>query len=216
MNVPDNVIEKIQKLFALSESTNENEATLAMEKAHKLLTQYDLSIADITTNKSDIKEHILTTSGRVDSWKVLLYNAIADLNYCRILKSTYNHSTVIFIVGKEINIIATRTFLEYIENTIDRMVKEQYGKGKDYIESYKLGLALRLIKRIKELKYKEMTTDCTALVVTEEANNNEFINGKYKNIKTIPTKITRDTINAYGYYNGTTDGNKIQFNKQIY
>ena len=41
-----NIFEKINKLLALANSSNENEATVAAQKASLLLAQYNLSLAD--------------------------------------------------------------------------------------------------------------------------------------------------------------------------
>jgi hypothetical protein len=48
------VIDKINKLLALANSPNEHEAALAAQKASVLLTQYNLSLADL--GKDDLTE----------------------------------------------------------------------------------------------------------------------------------------------------------------
>lgn len=48
------VFEKIKKLMALSKSANENEASLALSRAQKLMKEYQISMDDVTL--SEIKE----------------------------------------------------------------------------------------------------------------------------------------------------------------
>lgn len=211
--IPENVIDKIKKLFALSESPNEHEALVAMEKAHSLLAQYNLSMQDINTQKFDVEQQAIGT-GKFDSWVLLLVHAIADYNYCNLLLGTNNRKTTMFLVGKNINIIATKNFIEYILSTIKRLVQDNYGQGKKYLSSYKIGLASSIINRLKELKYADMHSDCMALVVTEKAENIAFLKNKYKDA--LGTRNTKTpSVNAYGYVQGVKDGNGISFNNQI-
>ena len=48
------VFEKIKKLMALSQSSNENEASLALKRAQKLMQEYSISMEDVSF--SEIKE----------------------------------------------------------------------------------------------------------------------------------------------------------------
>ena len=45
------VMEKIKKLMALSKSSNENEAALALERAQKLMEQYSVSMEDVSLSE---------------------------------------------------------------------------------------------------------------------------------------------------------------------
>lgn len=46
-NSMEQVVEKIQKLLALANSDNENEAKLASKKAHELMIKYNLSASEV-------------------------------------------------------------------------------------------------------------------------------------------------------------------------
>lgn len=43
----DRILEKIQKCFALSKSSNPNESALALRQAHKLLEKYNLTMSEV-------------------------------------------------------------------------------------------------------------------------------------------------------------------------
>lgn len=85
----EKIIERIRKLFALGTSSNEHEAALAVEKAHELLAQYDLSMDTIENLKSDKRTSIKAgeTSARVvdgtpEGWKRDLFEAVAQTSDC--------------------------------------------------------------------------------------------------------------------------------------
>lgn len=59
------IVERIKKLLALSESSNEHEAQLAMLKAQELLVKHKLTIKEVKEFKvynSEIKEKISSVS----------------------------------------------------------------------------------------------------------------------------------------------------------
>lgn len=217
-DVPESIIIKITKLFELSKSPNENEASVALSKAHDLLKNYNLKMSDIsiTLTKEDIdnqvKEEVLG-SGMFRDWEKILYRKIASLNFCKlILYSAYRGKSLV-VIGKEHNILATKLFIEYIKGSIDRLAHTQYGKGKEYIASYKLALAIRLGERIEAMTYADLNCECKDLVVNEQANNDKFIKEKFGDL--FVKKITMVSSSHEGYSKGYKDGDSISLNKQI-
>lgn len=84
------LITKIKKLLALATSSNENEATIAAEKASLLLAQYNLSLADLGTDqKEEISETVIETTSRTVTWKIILLSGIADANNCDAMRNNY-------------------------------------------------------------------------------------------------------------------------------
>lgn len=55
----DKIIQKIHKLFELANSDNQHEATLAMEKANKLLVKYNLNLADIDVSEKSYADEVI-------------------------------------------------------------------------------------------------------------------------------------------------------------
>ena len=79
--VNKNVIEKIQKLLSLCQSSNENEAKTAMLKAQELLLKHKLSMKDIDeciSPKKTIKTAISRNGFRKAKWKASLAGVIAE------------------------------------------------------------------------------------------------------------------------------------------
>ena len=75
--------DKINKLLALSQSPNENEARLALLKAKELMVAHKLSMQDLAAEDAEVIHHetSFTYSRRRNSWTLQLANVIAE-NYC--------------------------------------------------------------------------------------------------------------------------------------
>lgn len=79
----ENIKDKIKKLLRLANSSNENEAKLAIKKAQELMARYKLEITDV--EEQNLKVEKLETgiyfSNRKDRWRGSLIRVIAK-NYC--------------------------------------------------------------------------------------------------------------------------------------
>ncbi|HPR91733.1 MAG TPA: DUF2786 domain-containing protein [Candidatus Dojkabacteria bacterium] len=218
MEANENIIAKINKLFALAKSSNENEAAVAMAKAHELLTSYNLEMEDVILKDKDKEEKVVEDDygmAMYRNWEKLLFASIASLNFCRLIanKGRKDRRTVLTIIGKPTNILATKVFIEYISSVIDRLTKENYGLGKQYLESYKIGLSTRLRYRIAEKAQEDLSSDCKALVVTEDANNQSFLDKAYPKIT--DSKIKIESKDSEAYYKGWVDGGDVSLVNQI-
>ncbi|ABG49948.1 hypothetical protein Tery_0492 [Trichodesmium erythraeum IMS101] len=153
--VDQNLLEKISKLLALTSSPNEHEAALAAEKAAELLAKHNLSVADLGQDKDeDITKSIVDKTGRYVTWKMWILAGIANANGCQAMRSTY--SGEMRIVGTETNITVSRSLYEYLTAVVDKLVKQHRGKGRVFINAFRVGCATRLRQRLEQRrKYME-------------------------------------------------------------
>ena len=85
----ENYKEKIKKLLALSESSNEHEAKAALLKAKQLMIEHKIKESDLDEGKLEVVclTSNLTYSVRRDVWIGHLANVIADNYLCRAVVS---------------------------------------------------------------------------------------------------------------------------------
>ena len=90
MNEADNkIIDKIEKLIALSSSDNENEAKAAMLKAQELMAKYEIEMSQINPDKAKERPIVSYTSPSFrDDWVVDLGSLIAGNFRCRAVISS--------------------------------------------------------------------------------------------------------------------------------
>ena len=146
------IVDKIQKLLALTESSNEHEAALAAEKAHELLAEHNLSMAQVesASKKEKLNEqvgHTSATSKLGARWVRNLWLATARLYFCEYLYSRGNHKTYHTVIGSEANTTTACHMAEFFTQSVVEM-----SKGSSSQSSFRTGCALRLVARLNEMR----------------------------------------------------------------
>ncbi|SKC86853.1 Protein of unknown function [Maledivibacter halophilus] len=161
MNI--NVIEKIKKLLALSESCNENEAKLAMLKAQELLIKNKLSmqeVKDFKIHNSIIKEKKSKITFTKAKWKAHLAGLVGENFGCYYFFKTRYTNTIVFL-GREEDVEVCNIVLEYAIDCIDSSIKKlQYKYRKEGLSvkglanDYAVGFIAGLSEQFEEQKRK--------------------------------------------------------------
>lgn len=151
------VIERIKKLLALSESSNEHESSTAMLQVQKLLVKHKLSMKEIEEfgekepiNVVDDMSDICMTTGK---WKGILSMVICDNFGCYCYSQSKNRKTYITFVGKDTDVTVCKIVLKYAIDCIKSRVdsfKKQYKKEGRSIRGLEVTYALSFIKGLKQ------------------------------------------------------------------
>lgn len=159
------IILRIQKLLALANDTrgNEEEANSAMEKAHAIMAEHNLTMATIAATGK--KEGEARSKESMDGQAMFDYQrdlmaVIAETNYCYvsvIQKYTKRGAkgAGYRLIGTESNVATAKAMFEYLMQTINRLVMNEIDN--DYRRrmsrwaiSWCTGCAERLRERITE------------------------------------------------------------------
>jgi len=222
--VDRNLLEKISKLLALANSPNEHEAALAAEKAAELLAQHNLSVADLGEDKDeDITKGIVDKTGRYVTWKMWILAGIANANGCQAMRSTY--SGEMRVVGAETNITVSKSMYEYLTAVVDRLVKQHRGKGRAFINAFRVGCATRLRQRLEQRrKYMEQkgiagnnddnSKSASAIVVRSMFEKHTLAIQRYLKQEGVKCKTQKSTaVNSdLGFSFGYIAGEKVSLN----
>lgn len=179
------IVARIQKLLELgSKNTNKAEAEQAVLMANKLMTQYNITNARIEHEKGmgDGKREKARTDGGFYSWQRELWESVAKLNFCLYWTRTEwvpatKRTTVLYgttemrkkrhqLVGRVVNVAATTTMATYLEEVIDRLLRETISQDEDpyvrqqqlngsYAHAFRVGMAEGLIEKVSE-RYKSV------------------------------------------------------------
>jgi len=210
----DKIIDKINKLLKLSQSSNIEEAMSAYNKAHSLLREYNLTIEDIK-EKPEI-EGIEFSSGKKNEckWKTILLNGIAKSNYCALMISK-QYETKYKIYGREYNVESTKVMFDYLCGAIERLTKQERKriKNNDLLNrrifnanSFRLGAVENLIKRLNEKNQQ-----CMALVpISKESEKALFQDNP--NVRSVSTKVKFEQASLRSGY---AKANDISLNSQV-
>lgn len=222
---PPNLIEKIRKLLALANSSNENEAAVAAEKASVLLAQYNLTLTDIGTDQeTEINRKLIEQTSRYITWKMILLTGIAQGNGCEALRN--NYTGMMTVVGTPTSLMVCQQLYDYLSKTIERRAKYRKGRGRAYLNAFRVGCATRLSERL--IAQREQMEESgiagegdipptPALVVRSMFEKNQQAINHYFEQQGIHVK-TRDiseVSSELGYYSGYQVGDQISLNQQV-
>jgi len=157
----EKIVARVQKLLSLAGNSGatEAEAATAMEKAQGLLTAYNLDMTTVTNGgdngmgaRGEERLH-----GGGTKWTQELWRAVADLNFCfyfnveeyrtRPGSSKKRMRATHKLVGRTVNVVSTKIMCEYIEQTIERLVKDNQPLNK---LAYEEGMSDRIIQRVNQ------------------------------------------------------------------
>lgn len=227
MKVPESILNKIQKLKALSENAKDinslSEAEAATLAMNKLLTKYNLSLMDIRDGDGKsvgigVKRSELipvrNPYGRL--WKERLLMTICRYNYCRMI----GQGSRVFLLGTEFNMMividlfntlqsvylhSARIALEALKPRLRGGQNTKKYKQK-WITSFLSGCSIGLSVKLEESKEKSST----ALVICHESAIDKYVSDNL-NVYSKPAKQVKKNDSAYtkGFYKGlATDLNK--------
>ncbi len=173
-------IEQVEKLLKLAgKNTNQNEAAAATAKAMEILTKYNLDMSVVEQNSGDKsqKRSDEQFAGGLYQFQRDLWKAVAELNFCLywnqyqydpnkksrsrravrlraygIEKGGYRFQHR--VVGRTVNVIATRVMADYLLGAIERLTRERYPDRSQWFTrsatSYREGLAETVIDKIAD------------------------------------------------------------------
>jgi hypothetical protein len=191
------VIDKIRKLLALSESPVENEAAVAAEKARELLSKYNLGMADLSI--TELKKRLEVTERVVEDKKVLqdwVQNLLAHVSEafdceCVLNTKAGRKNRIIFIGSSEDSLVAVYIF-QYLRQTLRTMarnnVKEFRKQHPEWTfmqlkRSYLEGATHRIGERLRAgaaVCHEEEKNVCSALIVVKTGEIKKYIEEKFR------------------------------------
>ena len=215
------IVDKIQKLLALTESSNEHEAALAAEKAHELLAEHNLSMAQVesASKKEKLNEqvgHTSATSKLGARWVRNLWLATARLYFCEYLYSRGNHKTYHTVIGSEATTTTACHMAEFFTQSVVEM-----SKGSSSQSSFRTGCALRLVARLNEMRKLAQEQPVTAsnksnlpaLYEQTKEQLDNYISDTWGELKNVPSR-NFSIADSNAYDAGRKAANSIGLNTQ--
>jgi hypothetical protein len=209
------IIEKIKKLLALANSSNEHEAALAAGHAQRLLSEHNLAMADIeAAHKPDKADKVETAvSKTLSKWLRHLSAGVSTAFDCQAIHHPATGNMTFIGVGADVQIAAyTFTYLERIVRKLCSTYMRQYisssipNRHRELMrQSYYLGAVSTITARLKEQKAQTPITT-GALVPVKEGLIRQAMN----EIGPIRTMHSRKSyVNSDAYNSGQTDGRQV-------
>jgi len=215
----NDIIVKIQKLLALSESSNENEAKNAMLKAQQLLVKNKITMQEVQSLKP---KDIEICTKRTDvtftkaKWKCSLANVIAE-NFCCYSYIASRRTNRIVFIGKTEDVYICNLVFNYALDTIDASVKalryayyKQNASTKGLQSDYAIGFVLGLKKSFDA--QKKQNSEWGLVLAKDKA-----VEDAYKALNFTNTVQLKSKYNGHlqAYNIGKEDGEKFSISDKI-
>jgi hypothetical protein len=211
------IAEKIKKLLALSQSQNEHEAAVAMQKVEEILTRYNMSLTDVEIRSGNYDKDIIFTR-RVDKYRRVLLLQIARLYYCETVRSEVDRNDqIVYLVGSKADRETVKYIFDYAMERISTFTRN-YLKEKnisnndrrtvsyDYYRGCILGLSRKIKDMIDEREDKHIKTSSgTDLVLVKNGALNQYLKKEFPFLGTgRGNSVPIGTHGSKGYADGKT------------
>jgi hypothetical protein len=211
-------IEKIRKLLSLGQSASDNEASLALEMAAKLMAKWGIDELDLLIKEDsldglgDLQREILYQSKRIPYWRTCLSHALAISNHC---KALIVPGFGLMVYGHSENINKVKTLWDLICPQVDSWTKTRCaGKGRTYASSYRLGMVFTLQKRLSRhlnalISERDAPSQTALAVVTTQVveDVDAFVEKHVGKANTYQNSVRSWSDDAYGH--GKSDGERL-------
>ncbi len=219
----DPLLRKLEKLMSLAQSSNENEAALAMEKVHELFLKHNLEKAQTKARSDYVSLTINTKKKRVDRTQSILAGIINEHYFVRVIYSSIydartceNHKTIELIGSKE-NVLMAEYVFHFLEQTIKslwRSYQQTAGAKIKAKSSYQIGLLTGFSTKLSHAdKLKKTDNTVVALVKSIDKQLTAHVNTLYPKLTSRSRSL--GYADADSYNAGCSDGARIVIHKGI-
>ena len=225
------MLEKVRKLFSLAKSLNENEAFLAMKKAHELIEKHNIQRIEKGDGSRYVYEIITLKKKRTASFQRRICGILIDFYFVDIVHSyQFDHEScqtykTIEILGTPENVRIAQHVYFFIINQLNIMwdIHQKNAKTRNKSKrSYWLGVLNGFRKKLEEIEknkcqineaqYSDGKT-ISALIIAKDKNLIRFIKMRYPRLISYGYQSVR--IDHKTYQAGIKDGKKLVIHKGI-
>jgi Protein of unknown function (DUF2786) len=218
---PNPIIEKIRKLLALANSSNEHEAALAAGHAQRLLSEHNLAMADIETKSPSQQADKVETSvaKTLPKWLRNLSSGVCSAFDCQAIHHPALGKMTFIGVGADVQ-IASYTFA-YLDKTVRRLcinyMKHNVNdalpnRNRELMrQSYYLGAVSTISTQL--VRQKTQTPITPGALVPVKKGLIKKVMDELGPIRTVRGR--KSYINSSAYNQGQSDGKTVSIHKGV-
>ena len=219
------VISKVQKLLALSKSSNENESKAALNAANKIIDEFRLTSEDLSYTAEDeiaFDEGYVYETSKVTAWKQSLLHVLAKHFGCALLNEAWKPEGRLVsrfkLVGRKGDMEIARYFYGYLTSECSRLAQANVkGTGRVAIASYCLGFVNGVGAQLAESRKAVVAeTHSTGLVKLEARAelSKKFMHDSIKNLKTVKSRSAAQ-FDMNAYHSGKQAGERMHLGTSL-
>ncbi len=169
------VLARVEKLLALSTSSNVHEAALAAARAQELIEAHrleDLLAARAAARgegPEPVGEEVLEVAKRPRRWRAILAAALAPSQACLAYSVARGREEELRIAGRAADRAAVRTLFQWLAPRLEWLsASHGAGRSRDWHEAFRVGAAEEVAARLGE-PAAAASADSTALLAGDRA-----------------------------------------------
>ncbi|MGE3681724.1 MAG: SprT-like domain-containing protein [Bdellovibrionales bacterium] len=163
----EKILDKVRKLLALANSTNENEALLAMEKVRELYARYNLEAMHQSSQRNFV--HLVITHGkkRMESWEQRTISILTEHFFVEVLTfrqfepRTGSRVHAVEIVGTRENVLMAEYVYHFLLNQTEFLMRKAVQGGTRLVRSekgsFRLGVLDGFAKKLQATHTRPLT-----------------------------------------------------------
>lgn len=126
----ESILRKIKRCMELSNSSNENEAAIALKQMNKLMREHGITEKHVMA--SEIIEHNIDSGlrKRIPAWVLHLHQTVAQAFDCESLVRTYN-----YLYNAQLIFLGEKTLVEIAEYAFSVLYRQLKAKRKEFIKN---------------------------------------------------------------------------------
>lgn len=214
------IIEKIQKLLALANSTNEHEAANAAARAAELMLQHKIDQADLSTDDTAQEEVAEFRVGKAKNnvgWKGVMLVGLFRAFGCWGVKAGGRGWK---IIGRKSDVDTVRYMFDYLVAEVNRLADENWERVQDttydtikrWKNAFRVGAASVIQTQLTEQQKATMSTaSSTALVYVGKQEEAVAQACKQRGIQYQKTSRGVSASSYDGYNHGRKAGKSVSF-----
>jgi hypothetical protein len=178
----DKVIDRIRKLMALANSSNEHEAAAAAARSAELMARHRLTEVDWQISEGvaqEVGDFELDRSRRRISWLAVLAAGVAAGFACRAYSSRWRGQVSLRIVGRPADVDAVRYMYAYLAKELRRLADEEWATSpragtttRQWKNAFRVAAAKEIAGRMREAQASVLANapeGSTAIVKAHDA-----------------------------------------------
>ncbi len=227
VDITGDLIQRLQKVRALTESSVPGEAAAAAAKLQEILLKYNLEMEDIdedspVSQDKYVKEEVElgVISGNMINWRRILLSGIARSLMCAAFG--YQGTRKMVIVGQRHNIEIVRHFYDYLSSEIGRLADATWEKARNrtreharsWKSSFYNGAVDIVIQRLEE-KYQQVSkkdSHTQALVLKNERDLDDAVGNLIGRVR---KNTVRQRYSEAGYNRGVRAGKRVSLDHPV-
>ncbi len=227
-DITSDLIQRLQKVRALTESSVPGEAAAAAAKLQEILLKYNLEMEDIEDDSPGVDDRYVkeelelgVTSGNMINWRRILLSGIARSLMCAAFG--YQGTPTMVIVGQKHNIEMVRHFYDYLSSEISRLAdvtwEEARSRTREHGRSWKSSFyngAVDIVVQRLEGKYQQVSQQSNhtqALVLKNEQGLDNAVGNLIGRVRKNTVRLRHSKA---GYSRGARAGKRVNLDRPVW